>query len=363
MALAGCPRSDPSRVDAGPGPGDGEAGPPPGVSLLQTTPTRLALEWQFENGGEGPARSWDPFHGWAGKWLAVRIPRDAHVTAIRLKAEGSMRASVWRDGTKLAEATLNGETTLQIDRPGGDYRLEALGVPSRISDLDVIGQPGAERTSVARLPGVRFGSLEVGEDISGPWPALEAFCEKRGGDRCGHTAVGLTVTREAAPLLGAAVVGTTRSSGSGPDAVWLALRTLRGWFIVRDAKRVETGTLRFERPEAGLPLLRFEDIEHSDDTPGRRGGADQGRHVVDATRWLIVCRFVDDWPDCDERHALGRWTGEVEVEWPPPRGGPTPGPPAPFPPPSGRWNEPKTPRILPDGGVLLERGSELRPTR
>lgn len=319
LAFSACrSKSEPPKSE-GPALDAIDAGPPPGVSLLQRTPSRVALDWQFDTRA-------DPFRGWRGRWIAVRIPKDAHVAAIALKVDAPMRASVWRDGTKAKEVSLAGRSTIPIDGPGGDYRLEALGPPSTISDLDVVGQPGAERVSVAKLPVVRFGSLDAGERLDGPWPQLGAYCEKRGGDRCSEVAERPRFPSRA-PFEGIGIA-------SGADGDWLAIRTKRGWFVIRGTRRVDEASVRIEAPEAGAPFLRFEHVEHS-------GDEDRGAVFAEAKRWLVVCRVVDDWPDCGERYVLGTWSGPSDAgpprqwnEW-------------------TEWNDPKTPRALADGGIFV----------
>lgn len=300
--LAGC-RSKPE-----PPPPDVVDVGPPSVSLLQLTPSRLALEWQFESGG-------DPFKGWKGKWLAVRVPRDAHVASINLRVSDAMRVSVSRDGTKLKEATLTREGVIPIDGPGGDYRLEVVGEPRTISNLDVLGQPGAERKSVSGLPPVRQGSLDMGTNVSGPWPTQDAFCEKRGGDRCNE------------PLDG--------NLARDRDGEHFAMHLKLGWFVVLDTKEVDVRSAHVERPEAGAPFMRFRCIERSA----------MGAMRI-ATLDLVVCRFVGDYVDCDERHTLGTWEGDPK-------------------PPASSWR-PKDPVFLPDGGVRVDgsatRSAEAGPT-
>lgn len=304
LFLAACSKSEPAPVDAA---------PPPSVSLLQTTPARVAIEWQFESGG-------DPYKGWKGKWLAVRIPRDAHVASIALHVREPASASISRDGTKLKDASLTGDSVIPIDGPGGDYRVEITGEPRTISKLDVLGQPGVSRKPMGGLPTVRYGSLDIGEQLNGPWPTLMAYCEKLGGDRCSDT---LDVGRDR-------------------DGDWFAMRTKRGWFVHHGAKNVETRSVRTERPEAGAPFESFVHVEREE----------MGTHVI-ATRELVICRVMDEYPECEERHVLGRWDGDVGLGQVEPRtkrdAGSTP-----FPPPSGKWNDPKAPRFLPDGGVIVE---------
>ena len=315
------------------------------MSLLQHTPSRLALEWQFETSAAwgGPRDSVaTPFRGWQGKWLAVRIPADAHVTAMTMNVGSEpVRASVWRNGTKLKEVSLKGAAVIPLDGAGGDYRLEGLGGALHLRDLDVLGQPGAERRSVTKLPEVRYGSLDAGEHISGPWPDLVSYCEKHHGDRCNEGQSGVPSS------------GSNLSIGftSAGNRAWLAASTKRGWFVLRERRDVDPSSLQTERPEAGAPFLRFEYVERSDQRDGADLGGEIGKVFVDATRWLVVCRNIDDWIDCDERHALGTFQGFIADDR---LARADAGPRAPFPPPSGRWNEPKAPRVLPDGGVTVE---------
>jgi hypothetical protein len=260
LLALGCSKSDP------PPPLDAA---PPGVSLLQATPARLALEWQFEDD-----ENTDPFQGWKGKWLAVRIPKDAHVQAIQLHVRTPARASISRDGTKLKEASLSGDSSISIDGPGGDFRVEIFGEPATISKLDVVGQPGAIRKGMGGLPTIRRGSLDVGEHLSGPWPSVEAYCEKRGGDRCNE--------------------GIRNFARDRNDGLWFALSSKRGWFVLRGPKEIEHKSIRTEWPDGGAPVTSFVHIDRS--TMGM---------VQVAARELVVCHFVDDYPDCDERTPLG----------------------------------------------------------
>jgi hypothetical protein len=288
---------------------------------LKSTPSRLALEWQFEEQGAA-----NPFTGWKGRWLAVRVPTDAHVSSIKLRVSEPMRVSVKRDGTKLKDASLSGDSVIPIDGPGGDYRIEVLGEPRTISDLDVLGQAGTQREAIGSLPTARQGSLDIGEHLSGPWPSLDAYCEKRGGDRCKESG----------------------ARARDRDGDWFATKTKRGWFVLKDVKEIEPQTERVEKTlDAGASSVSFIHVDRAEVGSGFRGEA--LKTFVVATRELVVCRFVDDYPDCEERHVLGKWEGEVGLGNVHFDGGRDP-----FPPPSGKWHEPKAPRFLSDGGVVAE---------
>ncbi|MBI2897733.1 MAG: hypothetical protein HYY06_29515 [Deltaproteobacteria bacterium] len=120
-------------------------------------------------------------------WIAFRVPRDARVTSLRLTAgfvkvdgprdffTGNYRVRkvrVSRDGEALGEHALDpddrGLQTIAVAGPGGEYRIDFVdlvaGTSERwrqtcVSELEVLGVPGAERHAAPAPPLVRIGSF------------------------------------------------------------------------------------------------------------------------------------------------------------------------------------------------------------
>lgn len=120
-------------------------------------------------------------------WVAFRLPADARVTSLRMTAgfvrvDGSRdfftgnyrvrKVRVSRDGEPLGEHALDPEDrglqTIPVAGPGGEWRIDFLeqvpGTSQRwrqtcVSELQVLGLPGAERHATPTQPAVRIGSF------------------------------------------------------------------------------------------------------------------------------------------------------------------------------------------------------------
>jgi len=197
---------------------------PASENLLHTVPAKVAVSSKVANPKDFPEFLVDGKLGtaWNGKTgdlvggaIAFRVPKDAHVAAIRLTVgyDATSKAgedlftanhriaevAVERDGVKLRSFTLDpdkrGLQSLRIDGPGGDYRIVVeKTIPGAkkawkelvVSELEVLGTPGREVLAQAGPPAVVVGTLDTppaprlgadaGKAVDGPYPSVAAFC-------------------------------------------------------------------------------------------------------------------------------------------------------------------------------------------
>jgi hypothetical protein len=165
------------------------------VNLLVSAPTTVAVSSTVDNAKIVPAHlvdgkldtAWNSRSGdLVGAWIAVRVPKDAHVTSIKLTAgfvkndktgdlfamnQRIKKVRVSREGKVVGEFALDPEVrTLQdipMDADGGDFTIQVLQLQAgtkpdwrevAVSELEVWG---TVPTPVASHPTVRVGSLDV----------------------------------------------------------------------------------------------------------------------------------------------------------------------------------------------------------
>jgi hypothetical protein len=277
-----------------------DAGPAePIVNLLYTTPAVVAVSSKVDNPKDFPEHLIDgkPETAWNGKtgdlvggWIAFRVPRDAHVTALAMsagfdkKSKGGddlfsqnhriAKVRILRDGAPIKEVSFNlGKRTPQdvkLDVAGGDFKIEVLEVAPgtktewrelTVSELAVWGTRGATRLAETHLPSVRVGSLDAADagadagappgtkPVRGPFPSLAAFCASHEADwkprfaaekdeypgfiegpYCTIDEAALISEKPPARLLEARAVHL--ATHSSRDA-HVALKTRRGWFVTQ----------------------------------------------------------------------------------------------------------------------------------
>lgn len=171
---------------------------PTGVNLLRAVPTTLAVSSTVANANLLPehlvdgklSTAWNSKTGeLVDAWIAVRLPSDVRVQAIRLtagfvqqKKTGDLftmnprirRVRVSRAGKTLVEHTLDienrGLQQISLDQPGGDFEVRVLEVvpgskphwrETCVSEIEVIGIPGATGQGKKHTPDVRIGSLDA----------------------------------------------------------------------------------------------------------------------------------------------------------------------------------------------------------
>jgi hypothetical protein len=169
----------------------------PAVNLLTAVPTFVAVSSTVENPAILPSHlvdgkldtAWNSRTGeLVGAWIAVRLPADVHVDAIKLtvgftkvdKKWGDLftmnprikRVRVTHDNSVITDKVLDPELrTLQsiaIGKAGGDYRIEVLEVVPgtrkdwqevNVSELEIWGAPGKSRAAKA-TPVVHIGGFD-----------------------------------------------------------------------------------------------------------------------------------------------------------------------------------------------------------
>ena len=181
LALAGTANADP---------------PVPAVNLLTAVPTVVAVSSTVENPGILPAHlvdgkldtAWNSRTGeLVGAWIAVRLPADVQVDAIKLtvgftkvdKKWGDLftmnprikRVRVTHSGTatdKVLDPELRTLQSIAIGKGGGDYTIEVLEVVPgtrkdwqevNVSELEVWGAPSKSRVAKA-TPVVHIGGFD-----------------------------------------------------------------------------------------------------------------------------------------------------------------------------------------------------------
>lgn len=160
------------------------------VNLLTSAPTTVAVSSTVDNAAILPEHlvdgkldtAWNSRTGDLGAWIAVRVPKTAHVTKLRLTAgftKGDFftqnhrikRIGVWRDGKELGTFALDLERRdlqdVAIGADGGDFTIRILESVAgtkpgwreiAISELEVWGTIDAPKP---QKPVVRVGSLDV----------------------------------------------------------------------------------------------------------------------------------------------------------------------------------------------------------
>ncbi|MDX2086539.1 MAG: hypothetical protein SFX73_01760 [Kofleriaceae bacterium] len=181
----------------------------PAVDLLREPTTTIAVSSTVDNAKIVPAHlidgklqtAWNSRTGdLVGAWIAVRVPKAARVTSIKMSAgfthvdkHGDLftmnprirKVRVTRDGTVLGEHVLDIERrTLQelpVDAGGGTFKIEVIEIVAgtrtawkeiSVSELEVWGTPGSGGNRARGKPTVRVGSLD------GPPPFPTTQCTK-----------------------------------------------------------------------------------------------------------------------------------------------------------------------------------------
>lgn len=177
-------------------------------NLLYTTKSAVAVSSKVDNPKDFPEHLIDgkPETAWNGKtgdlsgWIAVRIPKEAHVAFVAMTTgfdkkdlftqnHRIKRVKVTRDGKVLREATLDvGQRAPQkitIDADGGELRIDVLETEPgtkkewkelTVSEFSVWGDPKTARLPATRIPRVTIGSFEAPKEKAvTPLPLADSF--------------------------------------------------------------------------------------------------------------------------------------------------------------------------------------------
>ena len=192
------------------------------VSLLSFTDSRVVVSSTVDNPRDFPEHliDNDPGTAWNGKtgdlvggFILFRVPKEARVDRVRITCgfdrvakDGTdlftanhrvKKLRVTRDGVLVREVTLDTERrdlqSIPVDAPGGDYKLEVMETLAGtkpewkelvVSELLVLGEPGAARLPHAHAPRVRVGSLDASiwklpaaVSGTGPRASIDAYCK------------------------------------------------------------------------------------------------------------------------------------------------------------------------------------------
>lgn len=352
-------------------------------SLIAWTDSRVAVSSTVDNPRDLPEHlidrkaetAWNGRTGdLVGGWMAFRVPQAARVRQIRVTCgfdkkdlftqnQRMKKLHLTRNGEPLRDVELDVEDrrpqTIDVDADGGDFVMTVTEVvPGTkkewrelvVSELDVVGVPGAALRASPHTPRVRVGSLdapEPGADASpeslpnGPYPSLDAYCKKwleaytpvmaavRADPRfpceelraeCTHA----PITGSIAPAFrGAALVTTSEKA----TRLALALETQQGWYVnalvLDDSERCVLGDPGQTEAKLVSLVAAKDTVDATVDTksfaPMYQRELDDGGFenamwlAVSAERTLHVCRLEGTAPVCRKDHVLLEFHGEGEV--------------------------------------------------
>lgn len=366
-------------------------------SLLHWTDARVAVSSTVDNPRDYPEHLVDgkPETAWngrtgdlAGGWMAFRVPEAARVRQIRVTCgfdkvgkdgvdlftanHRIAKLRVTRNGAPLVDHDVVLDTsrrapqTIGVDVAGGDFVLTVVEtVPGTkkewrelvVSELDVVGAPGAALLASPRTPRVRVGSLDArtpedsapgGPDASaetlppGPYPSLDAYCRRwlaayepimqavRADER--FPCEGLRAECTHAPVAGTPHAALVTTSAKVTKTA-LALETQAGWttdaIVLDESERcvlgdpgTSRGSIASLTPEdAGAEVV----VDQRTYAPMFQRELDDGGWenafwmAATARRTLYVCRTDGAAPACREARVVARWAGEGEApdpsEW------------------------------------------------
>ncbi len=364
-------------------------------SLLAWTDARVAVSSTVDNPRDFPEHLVDGKQetAWNGKsgdlvggWIAFRIPEKAHVKEVRITCGFDKIAS---DGTDLflanhriarihvkrtgdiggfvsreysLDTNRRGAQTIPIDEPGGDFVLTVIDVvPGTkrewrelvVSELQVLGTPGAAKLPAPRTPRVRVGSLDAPErggsvperPSSAAFASLDAYCKSwmstatpameslqkddspwpcRGMlAECKYQDDARVFPANARPFLEARTVTTSAKN----DRRSVALRTPNGWFpsalVLEDGDRCVLGdvgssqskVVAFEPQDGWLEVV----VEHRTAAPDYLNDEHGKPYIrVDKSAWRerFRCENVDGAPECADKGRIAHWDGTGDDEPP-----------------------------------------------
>lgn len=251
---------------------------PADVELLHSVPSVIAVSSVVTSTSDLPEyiadgnleTTWNSRTGdLLGAWIDIRVPREVHVSSIRLtagyprvKPKGDLfvmnhrirKVRLFREGAPIGDFTLDPEQRelqpLPVDVPGGDFRILVLetlaGTKPQwrelcVSELQVWGRLPPGLSASPQKPVIKIGTLDVPprpttrgplapKRLSGPFPTLAAY-EK--ASSVVVKAVSLAggppeIESPAVPYLKVQLIDVAA-------AAHLAIQTSAGWFITEDS--------------------------------------------------------------------------------------------------------------------------------